>query len=64
MDKIEERIVKIIDEKSFINSMVDSRPEFFRLKPEISKTEIKKALQKGEQIDGAVLERSQSVIIK
>lgn len=56
--------VKIADEKAFINSMADSRPEFFRLKPEISKTEIKKALQNGEQINGAVLERSQSVIIK
>lgn len=56
--------VSISDEKEFINQYKDSHKEYFKFKPEISKTEIKKLLQSGEKIEGAILERTQSVIVK
>lgn len=56
--------VSIEDEKEFVNQYKESHKKFFKFKPEISKTEIKKALQLGEEIPGAKLEKTQSVIIK
>lgn len=56
--------VTIEDEKAFTNQYAESHKEYFKFKPEISKTEIKKALQLGEEIPGAKLEKTKSVIIK
>ena len=56
--------VSIANEKEFISQYKDSHAEYFKFKPEISKTEIKKLLQSGVEIDGAVLEKTQSIIIK
>lgn len=56
--------VSIQNEKEFIEQYKNSHTEYFKFKPEISKTEIKKILQSGMKIDGATLERTQSIIIK
>lgn len=56
--------VSIANEKEFTSQYKDSHAEYFKFKPEISKTEIKKLLQSGVEIDGAVLEKTQSIIIK
>lgn len=56
--------VIIDDEKSFINNYAESHKELFNFKPEISKTKIKKAIQSGEKINGAIIGRTQSIIVK
>ena len=57
--------VKISDEQAFIEWAKNHNDELLRFKePEISKTAVKKALQSGQEIPLATLERSQSVIIK
>ena len=57
--------VKISDEQQFIEWAKANADELLKYKePEISKTAVKKALQSGQEIPLATLERSQSVIIK
>lgn len=57
--------VNITDEGGLIDWAKDDHDEFLRYKsPEIDKTAVKKALQRGEDIPGCRLERTQSVIIK
>ena len=57
--------VRISDEQAFVEWAKANADELLKYKePEISKTAVKKALQSGQDIPLATLERSQSVIIK
>ena len=57
--------VRIADEQAFVEWAKANADELLKYKePEISKTAVKKALQSGQEIPLATLERSQSVIIK
>ena len=56
---------KIADEEAFIQWATTHHPDLLRIKePEIAKNELKEALKAGEEIPGASLEQSTSVIIK
>lgn len=52
------------DEKKFISWANVNRPDLLRYTPDISKTAVKTALQKGEEIPGATLGRTVSALIK
>lgn len=52
------------DEKKFISWANVNRPDLLRYTPDISKTAVKTALQKGEKIPGATLGRTVSALIK
>lgn len=52
------------NEKEFISWANINRPDLLKYTPEISKTAVKSALQNGDKIQGAVLGRTVSAIIK
>ena len=52
------------NEKEFISWANINRPDLLKYTPEISKTAVKTALQKGEEIPGATLGRTVSALIK
>ena len=58
--------VRFEDEKAFINDCMESgHDEYLRYKtPEIDRTAVKEALQHGEKIEGAYLDRDQRIDIK
>lgn len=58
--------VRFEDEKTFINDCMESgHDEYLRYKtPEIDRTAVKEALQHGEKIEGAYLDRDQRIDIK
>ena len=55
---------QFISEKAFIRWAGENRQDLLRYKPEINKTEVKNALQNGEDIPGATLNRTTSAVIK
>mgnify|MGYP002869034333 CR=1 FL=1 len=56
---------KFEDESAFIAWAKENHPDLLRVKdPEIAKTEVKAALNAGEKLPGASLEKNTSVIIK
>jgi hypothetical protein len=57
--------VQIEDDTEFVNWAMNNREDLLRYKdPEISKTAVKQALNDGEEIPGASLVRTKSVLIK
>lgn len=52
------------NEREFISWANINRPDLLKYTPEISKTAVKSALQNGDKIQGAVLGRTVSAIIK
>ena len=52
------------NEKEFISWANINRPDLLKYTPEISKTAVKSALQNGDKIQGVVLGRTVSAIIK
>ena len=56
--------VEIANEKEFIKWAESNSPGLLKYKPDISKTAVKEALKRGDDIPGAVIDRKTSVIIK
>ena len=56
---------KFENESAFIEWAKEKRPDLLRVKePEIAKTEVKAALNAGEKLPGASLEKNTSVVVK
>lgn len=55
---------QFLHEKEFISWANMNRPDLLKYTPEINKTAVKTALQNGDKIQGAVLGRTVSAIIK
>lgn len=56
--------VQFVHEKEFISWANMNRPDLLKYTPEINRTAVKNALQNGDKIQGAVLGRTVSAIIK
>lgn len=56
--------VEIANEKEFIKWAESNSPGLLKYKPDISKTAVKEALKRGDDIPGAVIDRKTSIIIK